>query len=219
MIKKKSTIAAVKAAQYTLIIAPFHGTPVPVMVRELTQAQILACGNFSAIETFQDKIEKKQLLENKKDPDLIRIIDYAERHHEICKRAIRDYDKIIEAISGDAITEAEKKIELLRERLKETKSGPERTALEKDLDVLRVWTDLILPDDFTAVIVSYALGIDKSDIKELTRQALLSAAILAKRGRNNPADHIQGNFAAWMLDDINTRAWNIYDDELKNKRN
>lgn len=213
--KKKSTIEAIKDAQYTLILAPFHGVPVPVMVRELTQAQILACGNFSAIETFQDRIEKQQLLNSSKEVDLIKIIEYAEKHHEICKRALRDYDKIIEAITDQSTEDAYKRIDAALDKLKLTKKGPERISLERELDVLRVWTDLILPDDFTATIVSYALGIDKSDIKELTREALLSAAILAKRGHNNPADHIQGNFAPWMLDDINIRAYNIYDEELK----
>jgi hypothetical protein len=217
--KKKSTIEAIVEAQYTLIIAPFHGAPVPVMARELTQAQQLACGYFSAIETFQDKIEKKQLLESPKNIDLLKIIEYAEKQHEVCKRSLRDYDLIIEAITDSTIEDSYKRIDAALDKLKSTKKGPEREALERELDILRIWTDLILPDDFTATIVSYALSIDKSDIKELGREALLSAAILAKRGRNNPADHMQGNFAPWMLDDINIRAWNIYDQEAeKNKR-
>lgn len=214
--KKKSTIEAIKDAQYTLILAPFHGVPVPVMVRELTQAQIKACGNFSAIETFQDKIKKKQLSAGK--TDILQIIEYAEKHHEVCKRAIRDYDKIIEAITDQSMNDARARVDAAKEKLKETKKGPERAALEKELDILRLWTDLILPDDFTATIVVYSLRINKSDIKELTKEALLSAAILAKRGNDNPADHLQGNFAPWMHDDINIRAWNILDDELKSKK-
>ena len=52
------TIDKIKDANCSLIFVPFRDVMVPVYVRELTQVQIIACGQFSLIETFQDKINK-----------------------------------------------------------------------------------------------------------------------------------------------------------------
>jgi len=198
-------------------MAPFFGTPVPVMLRELTQAQIMACGSFSLIETFKDKIERQQKSDNL---DLDTVIEYSEKHNEICKRALLKptYDEIIEMITDTKIEEARNKLKELKERIKETPRGEERTKIEHEIDSLRVWTDLILPDDFTSFIVSYTLNIEKSDIKELTREVLLNAAILAEQGHDNPADHVTGKFTDFMKDDINSRAWIILRDAREENR-
>jgi len=219
VLKQKLDVSeTIKRAQYPIILAPFFGTPIPIMVRELTQAQIIACGNFSLIETFRDKIERQQ---NKKQFDILAAAEYAEKQHLICSKALikPTYNEIIEMITDKSIVDAKSKIDELKEKLKETPRGEERTSLEKELDSLRVWTDLILPEDFMAVVMSYALGIDKSDIKELTSETLLRAAILAELGHNDPSDHIDGKFTAFMRDDINTRAWMIlFDERQKNKK-
>lgn len=217
-ISEKETLKKIKDSQYALIFAPFHGEPVPVLVRELTQAQVMACGTFSAIETFQDKIDKQSLVSGK---SLGAVLDYAEKQHEICRRALVNptYDQIIEEITDSSIEEARVELKELKASLRETPKGPERTELEDEIDRRIVLTDFILPEDFTATIVAYSLGIDKSDIKEISEEALLQAAILATRGHNNPADHLTGRFSEWMKDDINARAWMIYDKEKKQVKN
>jgi hypothetical protein len=76
-----------------------------------------------------------------------------------------------------------------------------------------IWTDYLLPEDFTAFIASYALGIDKGDIKKVSEKMLLEAAALAEKGHDNPADHLDGIWPevqkGFYLDDINKRAWQI----------
>ena len=197
-----------------LIQVPFHGEPVLVQVRELTQAQIMACGggNMSLIETFQDKIRLK------KKPSLKEIVAYAEIQTELCKRALLKptYAEVFEVCAKGVDIEKNREELLEIERLIASMSaGPKRSALERETDGLRVWIDLLLPDDFLAAIVTYALGISKSDIKDVTEEALYRAAVLAKIGNDNPADHLKGMFTDFMKDDINMRAALIYAERQK----
>jgi len=215
--KEASQLSMITQAQHALIFAPYYGTPIPIIVRHLTPAQIKACGTFSAIELFEDKLLKERL---QSKADIHDIIEYAETHHKICKKAMAKptYQEVIKSITDINVMEQKEKLKEMKARLRETKSGPERQELEHEIDIMLVWTNLLLPDDFTAVIVSYILGIDRSDIKEIDRQTLLNAAILAKRGKNNPADHVIGNFEPWMPDDINSRAWVVFDEEMKKRK-
>ncbi|MDD3388206.1 MAG: hypothetical protein PHU58_07040 [Prevotella sp.] len=199
-----------------LIQVPFHGEPVLVQVRELTQAQIMACGggNMSLIETFQDKIRLK------KKPTLKEIVAYAEIQTELCKRALLKptYAEVFEVCAKGV--DIEKNLEELLEierMIASMPKGPARSALERETDGLRVWIDLLLPDDFLAGVVTYALGISKSDIKDVTEDALYTAAVLAKIGNDNPADHLKGRFTDFMQDDINIRAALIYAERQKDK--
>lgn len=212
-IQASRSIEKIKQSSKTLIFAPFHGTPVPVVVRELTQAQVMACGDFSMIETFKDKISRPEKM------DFVRILEYADRHHDICKKAILypTYDDIIKAAGAGSLGDTKREAKELRKKLEEMPLGSEREALEKEIDSLLIWTDLILPDDFTAAIVSYSLGIEKSDIKDLTEEILHKAAILAERGHDNPADHVSGIFTDYMRDDINSRAWVILAEKRRDK--
>lgn len=210
------TLEKIRDLKYSIIFAPFHGTPVPVMVRELTDTQIKACGDFSLIETFQDKIRMKKKLKIRE------LVAFAERNHNISKAALISptYEQIFKEIGIEPqIKEKLKEIEELKKELRKTKSGPQRSSLEESLDNMRIWIYYLLPEDFTTHITCYALGIDKTDIKLVTRKMLLDAAILATNGHDNPADHIDGLFTAFNKDDINRRAWIIYADHIKENSN
>lgn len=208
----------IAAANNPVIIVPFHGDPITVVVRELTQAQLLACGEFSLIETFQDKINKKKL--NKKTA-LRSIIEYSEAAHRIMRKTLvkPTYDEIIETISDENIEDKLQELKEIEGRLAIMNPSPKRTELQQEVWQLKAFAELILPEDFTSTVISYILRVDRSDIKELTEEALLHAAILADRGHNNPADHVNGNFTDYMKDDINRRAWIIYEDWRKERKN
>ena len=217
MKKLDNTLDIIEKAQYPIIIVPFHGEPVPVMVRKLTQAQILSCGSFSLIETFHDKIRKKIMAEK------IRLSDvsaYAERNTELLKKTLINptYEQILERVDNGKTIEIKKQIEETREKVNSLKPGPRKSALMTEIDGLKLWCEFILPEDFMAAIVSYVLGIDESDIKELSENTLIEAAVLAERGHDNPADHMHGNFTDFMRDDINRRAWLLLEEEREKKK-
>jgi hypothetical protein len=181
------------------------------MVRELTQAQVLSCGNFSLIETFADKVAKKRSKFALKE-----ITAYAERSDAIARAALvhPTYAEIISVFGGDAkAIEAKKQIDALKEKLAAAPGGRERERLEEKIEALRIWYDLILPEDFLSFVVGYALGVDKSDIKKVSEEMLVNAAALAQLGHDNPADHIGGAFTDFMREDINCRAWILLDEK------
>lgn len=203
-----ASLVKIGDANYPLLIVPFNDTPVPVVLRELNQANIMTCGNFSLIETLEDKIGIKS-----KNVKIRDIIAYAERNHAIVKESLVSptYKQIFDMIGVDPkIEEKKKKIEELKKELTKVKPGPKRSAMEEELDVMRIKCQFILPDDFVSWIVAYALRINKTDIKKVSEKMLLDAAILAKNGHDNPADHIDGEFTHFNKDDINRRAWIIY---------
>ena len=203
----------IETAQYPIIFAPFHGSQTPIKLRELTHAQILSCGSFSLIETFQDKIRREQL---KKKPTMREIYEYAELQHNIARASLvaPTYEEIFEVIGCDPkIDEKKNELKELRELLRKAPNGPERIKLEEEVATIEAFTNLLLPDDFLNFIFCYTLGIEKSDIKLLTEKMLLEAAIMAEKGHDNPADHIEGQFTSFMRDDINKRAWILLQDE------
>jgi len=207
-----------KDAMFPLVAVKFNGTNQMVRLRELTQAQLYACGGseLSLIETFQDKIRMKA------KPTMAEIIQYASVQNQIVKRALvkPTYQEIFDICKTGFDTEAYKKlIDEAEEALESIPMGPKYSALEEELDSYRIWVDLILPQDFMASIVCYTFGIDKSDIKDVTEQALLNAAIMAERGHDNPADHLKGLFTDFMKDDINRRAWIILNEKKKEEKN
>lgn len=215
--KKVVTTEEISEIQFPIIMTPFNGVMIPVMLRELTHAQIASCGNFSLIETFTDIIDKNHIEKNIK-----KMNEYSTSVSNIVRESLVSptFEEIIKIYDKDEkIQNIKKELKILKERLFETKRGPQRTLLEKEIEELKIWTDFLLPDDFLNFIFCYAMGIDKSDIKKLSEELLLNAAIMAKRGNDNPADHIDGIWPEiqkqFYLEDINNRAWHIYDEWIE----
>ena len=196
-------------AQFPIVTIPFFGTLVQVELRELTQAQIYAAGgiDLSLIETFQDKIRQ-----NKK-PTIEDIVQYSEIMHAIARGALHKptYDQIFETLRDDLdVKKMESDLHKLHEELALLPDGPEADALDKEITRMNIRLNLLLPDDFLAGVTSYALGIGKSDIKLVSEEMLYNAALTAKQGGDNPADHLHGRFSDFNREDINRRAWALY---------
>ena len=194
-------------------MAPLFMRYIPIKVRELTDVQIRACGNFSLIETQDAKARMKAGIVDNKD-----IIEMSERHSRILKAALvcPTYDQLFAALTkNEDLKSFEVQFKELDELIKSLPRGPKKQEVEKQRDGLKIWYNLIIPDNFSSFVVSYSLCINKSDIKKISDEMLLQAAILAKRGHNNPSDHLKGNFTDFMIKDINIQAWNIFDEKME----
>ena len=199
-----------EAAAIPIVTLPFNGVPVCVKLRELNQTQILACGDFSLIETFQDKVLRKKNKVRRND-----VVKYAAAQHAIARAALISptYDEIISVIGkGKDIDAKKEELAELREKLISMTPGTQRSALEEEIDSYQIWIDLLLPNDFLSSLVSYCLGINQSDHKSETEKMLLDAAILAEKGHDNPHDHLHGMFTDFNKHDIDVRAWMILTD-------
>ena len=215
---KQVTLQEIKDIQYPLIVVPFNGRMISVTLREITQAQAYSCGgtDMSLIETFQDKIRMK------KKPSLREIYDYSLMMHKIAKISLVSptYDEIFDICGSgkEKIDAIHAEIEEVVKLIASLPNGPKKTELENDLVVKRISMNLVLPDDFLSYITSYALGVDKSDIKLVTDEYLYNASISAKLGHDNPSDHFEGNLNAFQKEDFNRRAWMTYAERKKDNK-
>lgn len=203
-----------KSIKNNLTLVPFFGEPVAVQLRVLTQAQISACGGdkFSLIKLDED-ITPKATMENR--------VQFAEIMHEITKQALVSptYDEIInQLIDKKEHDRIGKELDEIERKLFQMPHGKMRTELETKYDGLRMWYDLILPEDFLSAVTTYSLGTTRSDIKNVTKEGLIRAAVLAKNGHDNPADHLKGEFTDFNRDDINSRAWALFYEQQKKKK-
>jgi hypothetical protein len=200
---EKTALEIIRDAEYPLVATQWKGVPVLVKCRELTQVQIMAAGSFSLIN----------LGEVREGPfRWAQWVAYAEQSYKLLRLALvsPSYGELFELVGkGSSVKEAEEKFRSIDALLVDMPRGPRRQEYEAERDGLRCLFDLILPDDFVAPLVAYAVGIGKSDIKKVTRDMLLTSAILAERGHDNPADHIDGTFTPFNRDDINARAWEV----------
>jgi hypothetical protein len=192
-------------------MVPFNGGIVPVICRHLQGSEIQACGEFSLIETTADVAARSRKL------SVAEMLDYVKAQDAIVRKALvaPTYEELMAINRVSPVVEnAEKEIPKIEEIISGLPDGPKRAMLEDSLMTLKLQKYSLLPGDFTAWIVSFALRIDESGIKEVSEDMLYQAALLAERGHDNPADHIGGvwdNFecAKFYRDDINVRAWCI----------
>lgn len=199
-----------------ITMIPFNGVYVPVMIRELNQVQIESCGEFSLIETVNDLVSKKM-----SKPNPAKMLAYSKLQYEILKKALvsPSYDQIMEMNEFDELRKhAEEEIENLKALIFDLKESPKKRRFKNDLDVMIMNTRFYLPGDFVAFVVSRALSVDKSDIKLISEDMLYNAAVKAKLGGDNPANHLDGNFTPFNKDDINSRGWAIYYQRQKNDK-
>jgi hypothetical protein len=187
----------------------------PVRVRPLRQVEIEDCGNFSLIETFYDKVKRKET--SAED-----MLQFAKIQNKIMRYAMisPSYDEALEAASlyedAEGMKAEIKKAReaALAENNADERKKKERTLLNKELAFYQIF-----PADFAGTIFSYGVElVDKNDIKKVDEEILKNLAIMAKNNNNRPSENITGNFTEFNKADIDRRAWAIYAEEQE-KRN
>lgn len=207
-----SSIAKIEGAAFPILPLPFNGTIVFCKVRCLNKVQLMAIGEFNLIDinNFEDKkVESIQ--------DMVSLINWQEA---LVKETLvsPSFEEIHDKVYGkdNRISTLKNKLKTIREKIKLVEAN-KRAELEKEANSIELYIGSLLPTDFMNAITSWATGVDRSDIKKLTRNMLLEAAILAHNGKDNPADHMQGDFLEFHKDEINKSAWIVYNEYLKEK--
>jgi hypothetical protein len=208
---KASSLDTMREGAYQTVIAPFNGAEVPVIVRCPNEVQLRACGAFSIIDTRPAAEQAEAAKDRLEDRVLADVVDKQEL---ILKEVLVSptYEEIVNDVYGtdNWFQTAKKELDEVEIKIRKVKDPSEKQILVTRLRVLKMQIGYLLPNDFTAYIVGWALGIDRSDIRKVTREILLEAAILATRGKDNPSDHIHGNFNDYHKDAINKEAWMLY---------
>lgn len=233
-LKRPSALQQIASISTPAIIAPFGTNPktgedrlVTVIARELSFVQIKACGNFSLIETFTDKIYK-----DKKQPSMHEMVEYSELLHKVVSSSLLNpsYDDIINTIlKYDNIDNIDQQLKDIKVMFDEIKKDPEMknkaVALQEEYAIIELQYKYVLPANFLNYIFAFALQTESSDIKLVSEEMLEEAAAKAALGHDNPADHMPGMFTEHNYEDINDRSWTAHynkkkemEEKAKNKK-
>jgi len=200
------------------LVVPFYGTEQTVVLRRLTGAQRRACGDFSLIQTMTDIIEGKS-----RKVSFKKRCDYSKLQYDVIKKALVSptYEEIMALNEYDILRlDAEKQVKELEPIINGLPAGVKKEKLKEEYYMQVMNMQYLLPEDFISHIFSYALGIDGSDLHEITEDMLYESAILAKNSGGRPSTYMPGSFKDHHLVDIDKRSWcEYYKREEKKKRN
>lgn len=214
---KRSTLRNIETHECSLIAVHWKSkdeTPVCVKVRELSDLQIQAIGNFSLINRgtsapvtdWRDVANLAEL-----QSCIVKAALVSPSYERLCKLAgLGDFSKTVEA----------RYIEIKKE-IEELPIGPVRSGWEKQLESTRLLFNSVLPNVFCSEVTEYVLGINRTNIKLVTDEIILNAAILqsyAKSGRIS--DFIQDDtLKPFHKRDIDIRGMMLFSEWLeKNKK-
>lgn len=182
-----------------LVAVLYNGTPCIVKVRELSSLQIQAIGNISLVD-----IEAKS--PSKSWGDIAQVSDF---HNKIVRASLVSptYEELYGLIGETKFIEDVKKrfLELEKQILK-MDNGPEKSLFQERLASMRFTFDILLPNDFMAGIVEYALGSKRSEIKLVTESILMNCALMARQCGGRPSDYCEGKLTDFNKVDIDRRA-------------
>lgn len=205
------SVQHMEAIKYPVIVVPFYGKMVPVVVKRLEHIDALQIGNFSVIPDFHADVVAKNRV------DFRRMQEYVEIHNAILKAVMvrPTFDEVLE-MTGKYEDHKRIKAEIaeVQKMINGLKPGPKRSQLETEISAMEVQIDCVLPNDFTAAVVAASLQLEGTDVEKLSEEILRDAAIMAERAHDNPADHIGGRFERYpgdklITEDINRRVMYI----------
>lgn len=213
---KASTLQALEGQEYKLIAVHWkdkNGTPVFVKVRELSDLQIQAIGNFSLlghrnIAPISDwrEISKISAMQS----NIVKAALVSPSYDELCE--IADL--------GSFSKDVEEKYKEVSKEILTLPVGPERSELEKQLASIRMLFDMILPNVFVSEICEWELGIKRTNINLVTDEIILNAAILqynAKSGRIS--DYIDDKtLSPFNKRDIDQRGMILFAEEMEKQK-
>ena len=202
--KGKNGLDVIKDNTEFLIALPWNNELGVFKIRMLNATQIRACGNFTTLSFEDDN------LDDDKEQSLDDIIALKTMHETIAKNCMVSptYKEAYDFIGNtELITSMRERCVKVREEIKLVTDMKEAEEYSKELDMMELFLEFLLPDDFLAGLTTVIIQRDNTDIRKITKEMLFDAAVLAERGHNDPADHIVGLFTDFQKEDLNKYAW------------
>jgi hypothetical protein len=199
--KTYEPLSEIRRALYHWVYVPFNDARVWLELRCLNAIQIKACGDMSLLEIIaakkaaeEDELNLLNLQEN-----LARAVMNTPTYEE--------FEKIV--LGRDRVLDERRKKLAEVEELASKDKRLERT-YGNEINNLKKFVGYLLPMNTMAFLTRWALGVDVSDIKKLSKDHLLEAAHLAKAGGDNPHDHIAGLLTDRDMEEIDRAAWHLW---------
>jgi hypothetical protein len=206
-----NTLEVIRGGMYHWVYAPVNNTHAWIQLRTSNATQLEACGAVTLIEN----------LHNSKSANHEEMISIRNGMESICKITMNNptFDEFVEMTTDSDIVHSKMRLEL--ERIKSIDctgmSATEKDYIDMKVNDLELHLAFLLPENTFDFVVKWALGAGVSDIKKVSEEKLLEAAILATNGHNDPTDHLDGCFSDRDKSDLNKESWFIYNDYQQKK--
>jgi hypothetical protein len=182
--KTYAALPEIRRGMYQYVYVPFGEAHVWMELRSLNATQIQECGSISLIETLSKKsrlsrnetLELRNTIENLAKA-VMNSPTWAEFEALVC-----GHDNVIR--------ERRAELAALKERVA-ADPGLERQ-FRGEIESLEVFLGYLLPENTMQFLAHYALGLDISDVKKLTADRILEAAVWAKRHNGKPHEYFEG---------------------------
>lgn len=210
--KGYNPLEVIRGGMYHWVYAPVNETFAWIQLRTSNATQLEACGAVTLIENTGKA--------NDATPD--EIISMRNNMESICKITMMNptFDEFVKMTTDTDVVHSKMRLEL--ERIKAIDctgmSATEKDIIDTKIREIELHLAFLLPENTFDFIVKWALGVDVSDVKKVSRDKLLEMAILAKRNGNAPHENTSGCFTDRDPSDLDRAAWVVYDDFMEEKR-
>jgi len=205
-------IEHIRGGLFHWVLVPFNNQGVWCQLRCLNATELEACGSVTLISLSKDTTR----------PAMEKLIAMRNIQEELCKQAMNNptFDEVVKLVEKDdnVYSRTKKQLDEIEKIDISGLTTVQKKEIEERILRLRYKTAYILPEDAFGFITSWALGGDVSDIKKITRDQLLTAAILAERNKNSPSDNIKGFFTDRDKADIDKTSWTVYNEYTEMQR-
>jgi hypothetical protein len=199
--KTYEPLSEIRRALYHWVYVPFNDAYVWLELRCLNSIQIKACGDISLIEIIarkkpseEDELNLLNLQEN-----LSRSVMNTPTYEEF-EKIVLDRDHVMD--------ERRRKLAEIEGLVnKDKRLG---ITYGEEINNLKKFIGYLLPINTMTFLTRWALGLDVSDVKKLSKDNLLEAAYLAKAGGDNPHNHITGLLTDRDMEEIDRAAWYLW---------
>lgn len=190
----------IRGAMYKWVQVPVNDLVVWMELRTSNASQLDACGAVSLVDWFKEHKEY-----SRQD-----MIDLHNKMESICKATMNNptFDEVASMVTKKDFVFSAARLEL--ERLKSIDltglTATEKAYIDERIEEKELFLAFILPENTIDFIVRWATCGDVSDIKKVSKEKLLEAALLAKNQGGKPTDYISGVFTDRDLPDLNKAA-------------
>lgn len=194
-----------------VVIAPWNNKPIPVTIRMLDSVSLNSCGDFNTVTGILEDESGVKKLEN----DIDNVIKAKNIHENMLKLALvhPTFDEIQEMIElKDFFVQAKKEIEEIKELIDSLESQASKNDHITILNRLELSISFLVPEDFTAYIVTILMQKEATELNKLTRNTLLQAGFLGEKYNTRPSSYLEGIFTEKQKTDIDVTALTLVSD-------
>lgn len=207
LLKEEDLLTLIDANTEVVIVAPWNGQPIPIVIRMLDSVSLSSCGDFNLASTILELDE-----EEVSNDDIIKTKNI---HENMLKLAlVTPSFKLLEKhlMGKDFYKQRQEEIDEVKVLIEQVDKSKEKRELTEKLEMLELSIAFLVPEDFTAFVITVLLQREATDLNKLTRDTLLKCGFLAEKYNVRPSTYLEGTFTEKQNVDIDLTALTLVSD-------